>query len=180
MKKELFREIEIPEGVEMTLDGGEITVKGSEGETKRIFNVSRLSFKKKDNKIVIGNKKATKTEKKIMNSIVAHIKNMIEGVQNKFEYKLKICFSHFPFTVEINGNVATIKNFLGEKINRQCNIPSGAEVKIDKQEITITSIDKEIAGQAAANFESATKIRNKDTRVFQDGVYITSKNGKLM
>lgn len=180
MKKELFQEIEIPEGVEITLNDGEIAVKGKEGELKRTFNVSRIIFEKKDNKIIIGNKKATKTEKKIMNSITAHIKNMIFGVQNKFEYKLKICFSHFPFTVDIQGDVATIKNFLGEKISRKCIIPKDANVKIDKQEIIVTAINKEIAGQAAANFENATKIRNRDKRVFQDGIYITEKNGKLM
>ncbi|MBT4258095.1 50S ribosomal protein L6 [archaeon] len=180
MKKELFQEIEIPEGVEITLNDGEVAVKGKEGELKRTFNVARIIFEKKDNKIIIGNKKATKTEKKLMNSITAHIKNMILGVQNKFEYKLKICFSHFPFTVDIQGNVATIKNFLGEKINRKCIIPKDADVKINKQEITVTAINKEIAGQAAANFENATKIRNRDKRVFQDGIYITEKNGKLM
>ena len=180
MKKELFQEIEIPEGVEITLNDGEVAVKGKEGELKRTFNVARIIFEKKDNKIIIGNKKATKTEKKLMNSITAHIKNMILGVQNKFEDKLKICFSHFPFTVDIQGNVATIKNFLGEKINRKCIIPKDADVKINKQEITVTAINKEIAGQAAANFENATKIRNRDKRVFQDGIYITEKNGKLM
>ena len=178
MKKELFKEIDIPEGIEISIKEGEIIVKGPEGENKRDFNIKDLNLEKKDNKLRIGNVRINKKEKKIMNTTVAHIQNMIKGVQNKFEYKLKICFSHFPFNVEIKENKAIIKNFLGEKRNRICNLPKGIEVEIKGQEITITSLDKELAGQAAANLETATKIRNRDLRVFQDGIYIISKDGR--
>jgi len=178
MKKEFFREIEIPEGVEVTLEDSTLTVKGSEGEIKRTFDLNRLTFEKKDNKIIVGSKKATKKEKKMANTITAHIKNIIKGVQEKFEYKLKIAFSHFPMTVEVQGNEAIIKNFLGEKIPRKATIPEGAEIEINKDIITIKSVNKEIAGQASANLETATKIRMKDRRVFQDGIYITDKAGR--
>ena len=126
----------------------------------------------------IVSKKATKTEKKMMNTIAAHIRNMIKGVQEKFEYKLKICFSHFPFTVKQEGNKIIVNNFLGEKINRTVEMPEGAEIDIAKDIITIKSINREIAGQAAANFEKITKVRNKDIRIFQDGIYILNKAGR--
>jgi large subunit ribosomal protein L6 len=178
MKKEFFSEIEIPEGVEANIEDSTLSVKGPEGENKRTFNTHKLEFAKKDSKIVIGNKKATKVEKKMTNTISAHIKNMIKGVQEKFEYKLKVVFSHFPITAEVQGNKIIIKNFLGEKIPRECSIPEGAEVKIEKDIITVSSIDKETAGQAAANLESVTKIRMRDRRVFQDGIYIINKAGR--
>jgi large subunit ribosomal protein L6 len=178
MKKKLFKEIEIPEDVEVNLEENTLTVNGIEGENKREFNLRNLDFSKKENKIIIGNKKSTKKEKKVMNTITAHIKNMIRGVQKKFEYKLKICFSHFPFNVEIKDNQAIIKNFLGEKINRVCNLPKDVEIGINNQIITINSKDKELAGQAAANLEIITKIKNKDQRIFQDGIYITNKDGR--
>ena len=57
-------------------------------------------------------------------------------------------------------------------------MPEGAELDIGKEIITIKSVNKEIAGQAAANFEAATKIRARDNRIFQDGVYIINKAGK--
>ena len=180
MKKELFVEIEIPEGVETSLVDSELTIKGPEGENKRNFNLGRLNFEIKDKKIILGNKVSTKTEKKMMNTIAAHIKNMIKGVQEKFEYKLKICFGHFPFTVKQEGNKVIIKNFLGEKINRELKVPEGAELDIGKEIIIVKASSKEIAGQAAANFEAATKIRGRDRRIFQDGIYIINKCGKEM
>lgn len=185
MKKELYRKIEIPEDVEAEVDGTTFKVKGPEGENSREFKIGKLDFKKEGDKIVIGYKKATKNEKKLMNTISAHIENMIKGAKKKFEYQLLGCYSHFPITIEIKGDEATIKNFLGEKIPRKTKIPEGAEIEIGKDSdkkvpITIKSIDKEIAGQAAANFETATKVKGRDRRVFQDGIFITNKAGREM
>ena len=63
MKKEIFQEIEIPEGVEVEVKKGLVTVKGPKGELKRDFNLYKISLEKKDGKIIIGNKKSTKNEK---------------------------------------------------------------------------------------------------------------------
>jgi len=178
MKRELIQTIEIPEGVEANIDGAKVIVSGPHGKNEREYDVTKLNFEKKGNALVIGNKKATKNEKRRMNTIAAHIKNMIKGVQGKFEYKLKVCFSHFPITVEVKGNEALIKNFLGEKTPRKAKIPTGAEVKVNKDVIIITSSNIETAGQTAANFENATRIPNKDRRIFQDGIFITSKCGE--
>lgn len=178
MKKEIFQEIEIPEGVEVNLEKTTIFVKGPEGEIERKFKTTRVSFEKKDNKIVVGNKKATKKEKKLINTIAAHIKNMVEGVQNKFEYTLKVCSTHFPISVEIKDNEFIIKNFLGEKIPRKSKIIEGSEAIMDGNTITIKSHNKEIAGQTAANLETATKVKKKDLRVFQDGIFMITKPGR--
>ena len=178
MKKELFQRIEIPEGVEVNVDGNLIIVNGKEGKVERKFDFAKLIIEKKNNEIIIGNKISTKKEKRRMNTITAHIRNMIQGVGEKFEYKLKVCFSHFPITVELKGNEALIKNFLGERTPRKVKIPTGAEVKVDKDIITIISPNVEVAGQAAANFENVTRIVNRDRRIFQDGIFITSKAGE--
>ncbi len=178
MKKEYFQKIEIPEGVNAEIEGTILKVKGPAGENSREFRINNFSFEKKGNEIIVGSKKATKKEKKMINTTKSHVKNMIKGVQKRFEYKLKICYNHFPFTVEIKGNEAIIKNFLGEKIPRKLKIPGGAEVKIEKDILKVSSYDKELAGQAAANFENATRIRLRDRRVFQDGLFITEKDGR--
>ena len=180
MKKEIFQNIEIPEGVEVSVEGTTLKVKGPAGENERAFKINSLEFEKKDDKISIGNKKATKRKKKMIKTIASHIRNMIKGVQEKFEYKLKICFNHFPINVEIKEEEALIKNFLGEKIARKSKILKGVEVKIDKDIITVSSVDKEATGQVAANFESATRIKGRDRRIFQDGIFIINKAGREM
>ncbi|MBI5803190.1 50S ribosomal protein L6 [Candidatus Pacearchaeota archaeon] len=177
MKKEIFKEIIIPEGVEASLERNKISIHGKEGGLERRFNVKNISFKKEGEKIIIGNKKATKKEKKMINTIAAHINNMIKGVQRKFEYKLKICSSHFPITVEVQKEKVTVKNFLGEKIPRVSKLPKDADVEVKGDIIIVKATDKEVAGQTSAELERVTKIRNRDRRVFQDGIFITEKDG---
>lgn len=175
MKKEIFKEIEIPEGVKVEVNEKLVEVNGPEGKIERSFRIKNLQFKKENNKVIIGHKKATKREKKSINTISAHIRNMINGVQKKFEYTLKICFSHFPFTVSISGNKVEIKNFLGEKVPRIFYIPEGVEIKIDKEYVIVISCDKELVGRVASSLERTTKIKGRDKRIFQDGLYIINK-----
>jgi large subunit ribosomal protein L6 len=178
MRKQFEQAITIPEGVQIRKDGKFIFVKGAHGEISKEMNFRKLKTESKDGKFIISHASSTRNEKRMINTITAHVKNMIKGVKDKFEYKLKVCSSHFPINVEIKGNEVFIKNFLGEKTPRKCKIPKGAEVEINKDIITVKSASKETAGQASANFEAATKVRNRDRRVFQDGIFITSKNGK--
>jgi large subunit ribosomal protein L6 len=178
MKKEFSQEITIPEGVEIRKEEKTIFVKGTHGEISKKFDFGKLKYENKDGKILLSQVASTRNDKRMINTIAAHLKNMINGVENKFENKLKICSSHFPINVEVKGEIVLIKNFLGEKTPRKCKIPKGVEIEVNKDIITLKSPNKELVGQAAANFETATKVRNRDRRVFQDGIYITSKNGK--
>jgi len=178
MRKELYKKIEIPEGVEAEIDGTRIKIKGPEGENVRKFSIGSLELVKEGNSISIGSKKSTKKEKKMMNTTAAHIKNMILGVQKKFEYELKAVFSHFPITIEVKGHEVIIKNFLGEKTPRKTSVPKGVEIEVNGNLIKIRSTDRELAGQAAANLETATRIMARDRRVFQDGIFMTKKPGR--
>ena len=178
MRREVIQKIEIPEGIEVSLEENKVKVKGTEGELEREFNFTKMDVKKENNEIVIVNKKATKSEKKRINTTASHIKNMIKGVNEGHIYKLKICSSHFPMNVSINNDELVVKNFFGEKSPRTLKIKSGVTTKVEGSEIIIESTNKELAGQAAADIEQLTRITNKDRRIFQDGIYITEKDGK--
>ena len=175
MKKNLFKEIKIPEGVDTNIKANEIIVKGKEGEIKKKFDVSNLTFEKKDDKIIIGNKKSTKKEKRMLYTTRSHIKNLIDGAINEYVYTLKILSSHFPMTVSISNNELIIKNFLGEKIPRRAQILTGINVDIAGDIVTVSGTNLESAGQTASNIEQACRITNKDRRVFMDGIWLTSK-----
>lgn len=178
MKKKYEKEIEIPEDVEVKLNSNLIFIKGPEGENSRELKIGKARIEIKDNKIRLFHDKASKKEKKLINTNSAHISNMIKGVKKKFEYKLKICFGHFPFTLKIEEKRAIVKNFLGEKVERITFVPQEVEIEIDKEIITVKSVDKEKAGQTAARLETLTRIKGRDKRIFQDGIYITNKAGK--
>ena len=180
MKQDINKEVILQQGISATLQDGWLKVKGPKGEVKREFAYPKVEVKVDGNKITISSKNGTKKEKKIIGSFFSHIKNMVLGVVEPHIYKLKICSGHFPMNVSISGKELTVKNFLGETVPRKVNLPDGAEVKINGSEIIVSSLDKEIAGQAAAKIEKACRITNRDIRVFQDGCYITEKAGKVI
>ena len=86
MKQDIKKIIEIPEGVEVKVDGTNLCVKGKEGEVQRKFNSDGIGLEIKEGKLILSSKKATKREKKVINTFFSHIQNMIKGVQEKFEY----------------------------------------------------------------------------------------------
>jgi len=169
----------IPEGIEVNIDKNSVRVKGKNGELKRSFDPS-IKIKKDNDEIILLSETERRKQKALTGTIAAHINNMFHGVSDKITYKSKIVYSHFPMTVKVRGNVIIIDNFLGEKHPRKAKINEGVDVKISGQEVTVTGIDKEKVSQTAANLEQATKIKNRDPRVFQDGIYIVVKDGKPM
>ena len=176
--KILSEEAEIPEGVSVEIKGSLVSVKGPKGENKRRLANPKVKIEKKDNSIIVSAAKASKREKRDVGTFTAHIKNMMKGVKEPFIYKLKICSGHFPMSVTSTKDELTVKNFLGETIPRKIKLRKGVEVKVEGDRITIESIDKEIAGQTAADIEQLTRITNRDRRIFQDGIWMTEKSGK--
>ncbi len=172
--RRLRKEIEIPKGIEVTL-GEIITIKKGKNVISKKLCYPTLEIKKEENKIIIIPKGFTKKEKKIINTFRSHLKWMLKGVEEPYVYQVKICASHFPMNVAVEGKKIVVKNFLGEKVPRKTNIEENVDVKLEGDTITITSPDKEAAGQTAANCERCTRITNRDRRVFQDGLWITKK-----
>lgn len=174
--QELRREIEIPEGIEVEVKDNEIVARKEGSEIRKKF--PKVLVSKKENKIIVETKKATRREKKQVNTSTAHVKNMFLGLKEKFVYKLQICSVHFPINVSVKEGEIVIKNFLGEKKERKIKILPNVEVKIEKDIITVESHDIEAAGQMASGIEKKAKIKDKDIRVFQDGIFMIEKAGR--
>ncbi len=178
MKQDMREELEIPQGVTVTVQDSIFTVKGPKGELKRSMKTPSINFSVSGNNVIFESKNATQREKKMIKSYIAHLKYMMKGVDKAHVYKLKVCASHFPMTVSVKGAVLEIKNYIGETVSRTIDIPKGVSVKVDGQIIIIESIDKELAGRTAAWAEQRTKRPGFDKRIFQDGVYLIEKDGK--
>jgi large subunit ribosomal protein L6 len=174
MRKNIEKTIVIPEGVNAILEGTKLTVKKDGKEAERDFGFPKIKLEK-DKDIKLSAEKATKRELQFLGTAVAHIKNMLRGLDNDFVYQMEVCNVHFPMTVKVEGDKLKIKNFLGEKVDRFASILPNVKVEVKDNLITLSSSDKAACGQTAGNIEKATKVKGRDKRIFQDGIYITEK-----
>lgn len=179
MAKRVFSEkLELPEGVKAALEPGSIVFTGEKGTVRQ-----RLSRKVKVSLEGSGinlSCRGSKKDKAVINTYKILFRNCSEGVKNGFTYKLKVCSSHFPVTLAVAGNTLQIKNLLGEKVPRQLRIKEGITVTVDSGVVTVSGIDKAKVGQVAADIEQASRRQGFDRRVFQDGIYITEKAGRVV
>ena len=88
MNEDLERVIEIPEGIEVVINGNDFSIKGNGKETSRNFDIGKVKASVKDGKIILVAKGATRRESKMIGTIWAHLKNMIKGVGEDFVYEL--------------------------------------------------------------------------------------------
>ncbi|MFH1199816.1 MAG: 50S ribosomal protein L6 [Candidatus Micrarchaeota archaeon] len=165
-------EYEIPKELAIKVGQDALTVSAKGVATKVKFNSQVMKVAEKGGKLEItawGSENRTK--RAAMISLTKHIDNVAKGANKPFEKSLTVIYAHFPVSVEVKGKEIFIKNFLGEKLPRKAAISGNAAVKVNGQEITVTGANKDEVGQTAANLVSATRITNKDRRVFQDGIY---------
>ncbi len=176
MIKETFEKIiELPEGITAEVKDNTVSIKGAGKEATRQLKANGISFKHENNSIVVIGKPASRKINAVVNTIASHLNNMVSGLENEYVYKMVIVYSHFPMNVAIKGKIIEIKNFVGEKKPRNAKIVEGATVTVKGKDVVVKSHSKEAAGQTAANLESATKVRGKDKRVYQDGIFIVKK-----
>ena len=174
--KELHEErVEIPNGVNVNLNNNIIEIKGPLGKVSKDF--SKIIAEVSINNNIVSIKSFSNRKKHISTTTTSKslIKNMIIGVTKGFTYKLKIVFAHFPITVKVKGNQVHIENFYGERSPRIAQIIGNSKIEVKEDDIIVKGISIYDVGQTAANIEQATKVKNKDLRVFLDGVYVYDK-----
>jgi large subunit ribosomal protein L6 len=168
-------EIEIPDEVSADVDHLDLTVEGPNGSVTRRLWFPDVSVSVADDHVVIESENEDAKTNATIGTFESHVENMIHGVTEGWEYQMEVFYAHFPMQVRAEGDEIVIENFLGEKSPRRTPIRGDTEVQVDGEEITLSGPDKEAVGQTAADIEQLTRVNDKDTRVFQDGVYITQK-----
>ncbi len=167
-------EVEIPSAVQIDIKGDDVMVKGSLGSNSRKFNSALLSLSREGSKIVIKpteNKVLAKKAMMAEKAMAKEIMNDISGVQKHFEINMQVVFAHFPVTVEAKGDTVLIKNLIGERGPRSAKVVGGTKVEVKGANLRLYGTRLDDVSQTAANLRRACKIREKDGRVFQDGIY---------
>ena len=106
-----------------------------------------------------------------MNTARSIIKNILEGVIEGYTIKMKIVFSHFPINVKVEGKKVLVENFQGERAPRITKIWGETKVLPKGDDVIITGHVLSDVSQTAAEIENKTRVKNKDHRVFLDGIY---------
>ena len=162
----------IPDNINVTVENKTVKVKGPKGELSKTFKYFfDIKIEKKNNKIVVTSTSDRKKVRAMIGTIIAHIRNMVQGVTEGFTLKMKVIYSHFPVTVKVEGNKVFINNFLGETVPRVADIVGDTKIQVSGQDITITGPSKDDVGQTCGNIEIACRISKYDRRIFQDGIY---------
>jgi len=144
--------IKVPEKVEVVSDGNLITVKGEKGELKWELPANIVIERTGDVLTVIRSSedKPTKSAHGLARS---KIFNMITGVERGFERILEI--NGVGFKAEVKEGTIVLNVGLSHPVNLA--ILPGTEIKVTKNEVSISGIDKEVVGQMAASIRAVKK-----------------------
>ncbi len=143
--------INLPKGVDVKINGNEITVKGSKGELKWNF-IPDMKIIVKDGNIAVERPSDTKQMKSLHGLTRNIIMNMVKGVSDGYQRVLDI--SGVGYKALVKGKNLDIAVGYSHPIDFP--LPEGitAEVDAKKTQITLKGIDKQLIGQVAADIRS--------------------------
>ena len=163
--------VEIPENVKVSFKSSMLTVEGPLGKTYKNFRKIPVDIEINDNMVLLKAQGTRNSSYAIMNTARSIIRNLLEGVVDGYTIKMKVVFSHFPINVKIDGKRVLIENFQGERAPRVTKIWGETKVVPKGDDVIITGHVLTDVSQTAAEIEDGSRVKNKDHRVFLDGIY---------
>jgi len=138
--------VTVPAGVEVTIDGQLVEVKGAKGALKRQFH-PLVEIVREDGELRVKPREESKNAIALWGLSRSLLFNMVHGVSAGFVRVLEI--NGVGYRAELNG--ATLKLALGFSHPVEFVLPEGVSGAVEKNTIvTLSSIDKELLGQTAA------------------------------
>ncbi len=144
--------INIPDGVEVTIDEDKVMAKGPKGEISRRFR-PEIKIEIKEGRIIVSPKIITKRTNAFWGLTRSLLANMVEGVKEGYEKKLEIKGLGYKAKMEENEIVLMVGFTHPVKVN----IPDTVKAEVDKNIITISGVDKELVGQIASKIRKVKK-----------------------
>ena len=145
--------IEIPAGVEIALNGQEVTVKGAQGSLSRVVN-NAVELVKEDNELRTVPRDGVANATAQAGTARALLQNMVVGVTKGFERKLQLI--GVGYRAQAQGKKLNLT--LGFSHPVEFEIPDGITIETPSQtEVVVKGADKQLVGQVAANIRAYRK-----------------------
>ena len=144
--------IEIPSGVTITVDSGDVTVEGPKGKLVQ-FITPAVTVKVEDGVLTVSPKDESKEARSQHGLMRALINNMVTGVTKGFEKKLEV--NGVGFRVQATNN--ELEMSLGFSHQVKYKAPEGVSITNEKMNILVSGIDKQKVGQVAAEIRGLKK-----------------------
>lgn len=167
--------VEIPAGVEITLNGSEISVKGSKGALSTSIH-SDVEVKHEENALVTSARSSSKQNIALTGTTRALLNNMVVGVSQGFEKKLSLV--GVGYRAKAQGKTLDLTLGFSHPVKHQ--VPEGITVETPSQtEIVVSGADKQVVGQVAADiraYRPPEPYKGKGVRYTDE--YVARKDAK--
>ncbi|NOY73098.1 MAG: 50S ribosomal protein L6 [Gammaproteobacteria bacterium] len=142
--------VAIPSGVEVTLAGQDIKVKGDKGVLE--FNIhAQVGVDKEENELVFSAKTKEKSSRALAGTTRSIVANMVVGVSAGFEKKLQLI--GVGYRAQAKGKVLNLTLGFSHPVNYE--VPEGITVETPSQtDVVVKGVDKQVVGQVAAEIRA--------------------------
>jgi large subunit ribosomal protein L6 len=140
--------IAIPDKTTVSVGDGVVSVKGPLGElSKQVRDAITITVGEKEVTFALKNPDTRdKMERALWGTYASHVQNMIEGVNKPFEKKLIL--DGIGYRAEVQGKDMVFALGFSHPVRKA--IPEGLSVKVEKNNITVSGINKDAVGQFTA------------------------------
>ncbi len=139
------RPVEIPSGIEVSVDGTALVAKKGKIE-KRLETYGRVNIELNDKEVVFHRKDDSKQSSAFWGTYRALFNNIVIGLDKGFSKSLEI--NGVGYRANVNGKTLELQLGFSHPINYE--IPEGIDIKVEKNIITVSGTDKQAVGQVAA------------------------------
>lgn len=146
----VLKEIAVPSGITLSVNGQNIDVKGSKGTLSHVVH-DVVEVKQDGDTIAFAPRESGKPAMALTGTTRAVINNLITGVTDGFEKKLQLV--GVGYRAQAQGNVLNLTLGFSHPVNHQ--MPEGVTVETPSQtEVIVKGIDKQKVGQVAADIRA--------------------------
>lgn len=139
--------IAVPSGVTVTIESDRVIVKGSKGELVVPYISEHIAIAQEGGELIVTRNSEDKTAKALHGLTRALVQNAVIGVTDGYTRILEI--NGVGYRAEAKGP-GTITLFIGYSHPVDVPVTEGVEYKIDKNQVTLSGIDKQKVSQMAA------------------------------